>query len=195
MIALLLVQLHLLILVEKPLKIKEEYLLDSEGRRRLYNFYICDSCNTEYKKQKRLTQNAKYEHFCSIKCGTISNINNTYLTLQCATCNITFNRLKSKLSLSKHNVYFCSRKCKDIGQTFIKSIQPAHYGSGETHYRDKALRNFPNKCFCCGYNNVHALEVHHIDKNRSNNKLENLIILCANCHTLVHKNKLQLLGL
>jgi len=30
------------------------------------------------------------------------------------------------------------------------------------------------------------LIVHHIDKNRNNNGIENLIWLCQNCHYLVH---------
>lgn len=38
-------------------------------------------------------------------------------------------------------------------------------------------------CQCC--NSVDKLEVHHIDSNRSNNDLSNLITLCHNCHVLL----------
>ena len=57
----------------------------------------------------------------------------------------------------------------------------------------KALAYYPNKCSVCNYNeDVSILEVHHIDENRKNNKLENLIILCPNCHKklTIHKYKL-----
>ena len=42
------------------------------------------------------------------------------------------------------------------------------------------------RCECCGlteWNNLPIpLELHHIDGNRNNHKLENLKILCPNCH-------------
>lgn len=176
------------------MKVKEEYLLDSEGRRRLFNIYTCDICETGYKKQKRLAVNSKYEHFCSRTCGVKANIDNNYISIVCANCGTTFSRLKSKLSNSKHGIHFCSRDCKDAGQSYIELIKPEHYGTGDSSYRQKALQALPNVCYCCGYNNTYALEVHHVDKDRTNNKLDNLLILCANCHTLVHKDKLQLLG-
>jgi predicted HNH restriction endonuclease len=38
----------------------------------------------------------------------------------------------------------------------------------------------------CGKDDKRIIAVHHIDKNRSNNKLKNLAWLCYNCHFLVH---------
>ena len=32
------------------------------------------------------------------------------------------------------------------------------------------------------------LEVHHIDDDNSNNKRENLMIVCPNCHSVLDKN-------
>jgi predicted RNA-binding Zn-ribbon protein involved in translation (DUF1610 family) len=176
------------------MKIKEEIGLDSEGRNRLFNFYSCDCCGVEYKKQARLSVGSKYEHYCSVSCGNKDNINNTHIEFCCANCGIVFFRTKSKLKNSKHNIYFCSRACKDKGQSYITEIQPAHYntGTGKSSYRSKALNNLPNVCAVCEYDNVDALEVHHIDKDRQNNSLSNLLVLCANCHTLIHKNKIKI---
>ena len=46
------------------------------------------------------------------------------------------------------------------------------------------------KCECCGLDEWMGkpipLELHHIDENRFNNKLENLKILCSNCHMQEH---------
>ena len=43
-----------------------------------------------------------------------------------------------------------------------------------------------SKCECCGlseWNNLPIpLELHHKDGNRTNHKLENLMLLCPNCH-------------
>lgn len=45
-----------------------------------------------------------------------------------------------------------------------------------------------NKCECCGLEEWNGekipLEVHHIDGNHLNNVLENLQLLCPNCHAL-----------
>jgi len=40
------------------------------------------------------------------------------------------------------------------------------------------------RCEICGYNK--ALEIHHINGNRKNNSEDNLIVLCRNCHWLIH---------
>lgn len=71
-----------------------------------------------------------------------------------------------------------------------------YFRTGENHpnykpnacwkYRQKALLYYPHKCANCGYNErIELLDVHHIDENRKNNKKENLIILCAMCHSAI----------
>jgi 5-methylcytosine-specific restriction endonuclease McrA len=42
------------------------------------------------------------------------------------------------------------------------------------------------KCERCGYNKLEILQIHHIDKDRNNNKMENLKLLCPNCHAEEH---------
>lgn len=170
------------------MKIKEEYEIEYGTRHRWFNYYRCDCCDKEYKKQKRIAEGAPREHYCSTACYTEDKKPNR-VTLECAHCGISFTRPQSKINNSRSGLYFCCREHKDIGQTYIKEIQPEHYGSsdGSASYRAKALRHKDNACCVCGYTNVNALEVHHIDRDRSNNDLSNLIILCANCHTLEHK--------
>lgn len=54
-------------------------------------------------------------------------------------------------------------------------------------YRKFALEYKPNRCERCGEDDEMCLEVHHKDRNRDNNKLSNLAILCANCHCKEHR--------
>ena len=45
-------------------------------------------------------------------------------------------------------------------------------------------------CSRCGYDEFScAVEIHHKDKDRTNNDKENLIPLCACCHRGLHNNK------
>ena len=61
--------------------------------------------------------------------------------------------------------------------------------SYDTALRTQLVR-IVKSCILCGYNNVGALEVHHIDHNHSNNNCYNITVICANCHRLIHKGKL-----
>lgn len=52
--------------------------------------------------------------------------------------------------------------------------------------RGVALWLANDQCYMC-CNNRESLEVHHIDKNPSNNHVFNLMCLCAECHKSVHR--------
>lgn len=47
-------------------------------------------------------------------------------------------------------------------------------------------QSIPKICRLCKTKDIRVLAVHHIDKNRKNNKISNLAWLCHNCHLLVH---------
>jgi len=49
----------------------------------------------------------------------------------------------------------------------------------------KLYQEVDNSCPFCGIADVAVLEMHHIDENRSNNDLENLIVVCGNCHSKI----------
>ena len=42
----------------------------------------------------------------------------------------------------------------------------------------------PHICVVCGFGVPEVLEVAHIDGNRKNNKVENLVLLCPTCHRM-----------
>lgn len=49
-----------------------------------------------------------------------------------------------------------------------------------------------SKCPNCENTDVGHFEIHHIDENPSNNKLENLILLCPTCHSKITKGDIQI---
>jgi predicted restriction endonuclease len=60
-----------------------------------------------------------------------------------------------------------------------------------THFLHKFLKlRYGERCSRCGWDQRHELtgrvplEVEHIDGNWRNNRLENLTLLCPNCHSL-----------
>ncbi len=52
------------------------------------------------------------------------------------------------------------------------------------NYRKLAFASYPPVCAHCGYGIKDVLEVAHIDCNRANNAVSNLVILCPNCHKM-----------
>jgi 5-methylcytosine-specific restriction endonuclease McrA len=73
-------------------------------------------------------------------------------------------------------------KAQKAGQIPIK-----RYGTAQPRYREFALQQKGAKCEECGYCKLEGvLEVHHLDLNRRNNKIENLKVLCPTCHQEIH---------
>lgn len=110
-----------------------------------------------------------------------------YDICQCDECGKTFKRLKS--ILNKTNLHFCSKECGNrYKNKQVINIEEA------TNYRRNAFLKYPHKCAICSWNkDEDILEVHHIDENRNNNHISNLIILCPICHKYLtlHKKTLQ----
>ena len=55
----------------------------------------------------------------------------------------------------------------------------------------KLYQEANNRCpFCC-VADVAVLEIHHIDGDPSNNKIENLIVVCGNCHSKITRGEIS----
>jgi uncharacterized protein with FMN-binding domain len=59
-------------------------------------------------------------------------------------------------------------------------------GTSQGYYLRLAKENLIQKCQICGNEKVKLL-VHHKDKNRKNNVLSNLMIVCRSCHNKIHR--------
>ena len=127
------------------------------------------------------------------------------LVLVCAYCGKKFTRAPSKMNNSKSGLYFCCREHKDMAQRLdsgkqFSEMRPDHYSNVEEKigsintYREMAMREYDHRCSICGWSeDDDILQVHHIDENRQNNALSNLIVLCPNCHAKLTSHKYQLI--
>jgi Zn ribbon nucleic-acid-binding protein len=75
--------------------------------------------------------------------------------VECAYCGIKFFKKNSKLENSKSGLYFCCREHKDLAQRVdsgekFNELRPAHYGTGLSHYRERAFAEYEHKCAVCG---------------------------------------------
>jgi 5-methylcytosine-specific restriction endonuclease McrA len=152
----------------------------------------CKYCSKSFEAEVREINrgNAK---FCSLSCASKYSHKNRSkdCNVKCAYCQKPIHRTKSQIKASKTNTFFCCREHKDKGQSLesgITKVQPDHYGKGETNYRKRKLREIKEpKCSECERKlPLPVLHVHHIDRDRSNNKLDNLEVLCPTCHELKH---------
>ena len=153
------------------------------GRKRLLHLHTCEVCNKNF--YARILR-GKRARFCSRECYKIGITEKIECT--CSMCGKKFKRIKSKIEKPKHGFLFCSRECKEKAQGVDSPIpiKPYHYKDGYTKYRARAFSEYGKKCQMCGYcDDERMLDVHHIDKNRSHNKIENLAVLCVWCHALV----------
>jgi hypothetical protein len=92
--------------------------------------------------------------------------------------------------------YAGNQSGKGIPGTNEKKPVEEYLGTGK-FIKASALRNKliecglkESKCECCGLDTWMGkkipLELHHINMNHFDNRLENLQILCANCHAIAH---------
>lgn len=93
---------------------------------------------------------------------------------QVKTCPCCFKEFTS-INGSKNTVV-CSRACSN---TYFRSGEDNGNWKGGVSYRKRALDFYGTVCCKCGYSNINALEVHHKDKNRENNEVSNLEVLCT----------------
>lgn len=157
--------------------------------RKLYSTE-CEACHKVIWVPKNVL---KKRRACSREC-TAELRRSELLTLECANCGKTIARKTADVENSKNKKFFCDRACKDSAQRLdgnCPEIRPSHYGKGEGKwdYRKRAL--IDNKACSCGESRTYLLTVHHRDGNRANNVIENLEVVCYNCHALRHLKRIN----
>ncbi len=127
-----------------------------------------------------------YGKYCSAKCHHTAMRTGQEKT--CSVCGKLSYKTQKSLKGSKSGKFFCSKRCQTLwrNQLYIGD-KHKNFKTGEFVYRAVMERaRVPKTCSLCKTTDYRVLAVHHIDKNRKNNRLENLAWLCHNCHFLVH---------
>ena len=141
---------------------------------------VCTNCEKEFDKALKDIKRTK-THFCSKDC--YQEFHTRKVEIQCRNCEKLIFKKPSALSRVANS--FCSRSCA-IGYNNKKRVGENHPLFKNADYRVKAFSYFSAECVLCKYNIKEVLEVHHKDYDRTNNAIENLVILCRNCHCEVH---------
>lgn len=149
----------------------------------------CKICGEEFAiKPSRLKRGQG--KFCSRECHHKSMREGKYV--RCETCNQEIYRSPQDLRESESNKFFCSKSCQAVWRNKqFSGKQHARWKHGRgVDYRAKLLSSdVIEECVLCENSDKRVLAAHHIDEDRSNNKIENLCWLCHNCHKLVHNNE------
>lgn len=164
-----------------------------EVRKRKIKYSECAYCKKSF--GQRNTTPSKHRKYCSRHCGKLAS----GITKTCAACKkdlFAYRLLKNKIycsssciprtpcilcgkKITKVQRKCCSSECRQI----IKSMQRNHLARA---FASAAHRKGSICCERCGYKQIAALTVHHKDRNRQNNTMENLEVVCANCHAIEH---------
>jgi len=151
----------------------------------------CLNCNKTFYPRKEDVKRGRGKYCCIPCCAEFRAKNRPEKSpnTECFLCKKPIWR--KNLSKSKSGKHFCCNQHKNIATELDrnnKDLWSYKDANGRGSYRKKVLRNKPIKsCEMCGYSeHPGVLQVHHKDCDRGNNSLDNLQILCPNCHDEFH---------
>ena len=154
----------------------------------------CDNCGREVNHrpaQIKINLNKGGKNYCSKNCSYLGQTKGKICN--CANCGKEIYRMQSTIKASKTGNVFCSKSCSATLSNLNKFKEfSKNWKGGNSLYIKEAYNFYKKECSICGYDDENALEVHHIDEDRSNNNIDNLIILCANHHSIVHRRPLEI---
>lgn len=137
----------------------------------------CSICNKPVYRRPAELERSKGHAFCSSVCYGIACRKET----PCIVC--------GKPMMASLNKKTCSRACANTHRAGIK--YKLHLPRKDKVKNQRALKirllEIRGKlCERCGYNKLEVLNVHHKDRNKNNNDLDNLELICPNCHAEEH---------
>lgn len=147
-------------------------------RRKEFRGFCLNGCGNEV-----FSRNPKAK-YCSLSCSNLRFKKRRSLNL-CASCGKPVSRAAAK---------YCSGICQRTYQFNIRAnaLERGDYKaySCNRFIRKYLVSKFGERCSRCGWCERHPrtarvpVEVEHIDGNWQNNRLDNLTLLCPNCHSL-----------
>jgi hypothetical protein len=148
----------------------------------------CKICkNAFYIKPSHLARG--WGKYCSKACQSKGQLTGKYVL--CAICSKEIWKMQKELRHSKSKNYFCSKSCQTTwrNSVYVGTKHPGWINGINAYRKIMTRNNIPAICTHCEITDVRVLIVHHIDHNRTNNALSNLMWLCRNCHYLIHEGK------
>jgi 5-methylcytosine-specific restriction endonuclease McrA len=157
------------------------YIKTAQGKKRRGAYFRCESCGDEFYVSpsyvRKSKENGTRIRFCSMKCYDKKGEKNPF-----------FGGKHSKKSIQKmkdhpnRSRFFAG----DLNPNFTRFGTEFGFRGSRSLWWRKYLLETVGKCEKCGMNDKRILNLHHKDRNRSNNIRENLSLLCWNCHALDH---------
>jgi hypothetical protein len=137
---------------------------------------FCKYCN------EKIPYEYRRNRFCNKSCAAAYNNSKgkikSNLKNYCLSCGESLDRMGRRFC--NPTCYSNYRKKKTIMRLENNELKDLH------HIRNHVLNIRGNKCQKCGSfkwnGSIIPLEIHHIDGDKKNNKLSNLMVLCPNCH-------------
>lgn len=134
---------------------------------------VCLFCGETINKKKK---------FCNNSCSAKFNNTKRKLNNFCLNCGKEIG-IRSK---------FCGNTCYSEYETKIinEKIENGDTSFPERRYKEYLKLKYGEKCMKCGWNEINPttekipVQLEHIDGNSDNNSLDNLKLLCPNCHSL-----------
>jgi len=136
----------------------------------------CIVCGKSIYKRPAEIQRSQGRVYCSMTCYGIS----CRKEIPCVVC--------GNLILSGLNKKTCSRSCANKHRAGIqyKMNQPRSKAASQRAIKIRLIKIRGRQCERCGYEKYEILHIHHKNRNRSNNNLANLELICPNCHYEEH---------
>lgn len=146
---------------------------------------LCKFCGSKFNAKPSWLKK-RHGVYCSNKCRFGDARKGK--TITCFSCGKQAYKQLKALSRSQSGKFFCTKSCQTKWRNSVYVREKhANWKDGKASYRNlMRTQNIPPICTLCKTKDERVLAVHHIDKNRSNNVIENLSWLCHNCHHLVH---------
>ncbi len=145
----------------------------------------CNFCKKLFYRKRSQVLLAK-KHYCSVTCQNDDKKKGQIFS--CHLCHRKVYKKNKDINKSKGKNFFCSIQCSNswLGSRRRGRYHP-NWIDGSFSYKNILSRtSVSGKCRLCQETDRRVLAVHHLDRDRTNNSVSNLIWLCHNCHFLAH---------
>lgn len=161
----------------------EHYNVSNNTQNGQYINYIANQIGFDFSYYKEKKENKKYCLYCGLEITGKDKSRKKFCNSSCAA---SYNNMQRNPMSNETKKKISNTLKKDIivNETHKKNISKKALHLKDRLYRDGVKER---KCEICGITEWQGKEInfqlHHINGNHSDNRIENLQILCPNCHS------------